>query len=41
VARVVALGHGTIVGSKSPNVEGFSYVFSRMKKLLGFGQVPD
>ena len=25
----------------SPKVQGFSYVFSRMDKLLGFGQVPD
>lgn len=31
----------TIEGNKSPNVQGFSYVFSRMDKLLGFGQVPD
>ena len=25
----------------SPMVQGFSYVFSRMDKLLGFGQVPN
>lgn len=31
----------TIEGNKSPNVQGFSYVFSRMEKLLGFGHVPD
>ncbi len=31
----------TIEGNKSPNVQGFSYVFSRMDKLLGFGEVPD
>ena len=31
----------TIEGNKSPKVHGFSYVFSRMDKLLGFGQVPD
>lgn len=31
----------TIEGNKSPNVQGFNYVFSRMDKLLGFGQVPD
>lgn len=31
----------TIEGNKSPKVQGFSYVFSRMDKLLGFGQVPD
>jgi hypothetical protein len=30
----------TIEGNKSPNVQGFSYVFSRMDKLLGFGHVP-
>jgi hypothetical protein len=29
----------TIEGNKSPNVQGFSYVFSRMDKLLGFGHV--
>jgi hypothetical protein len=29
----------TIEGNKSPNVQGFSYVFSRMNKLLGFGHV--
>jgi hypothetical protein len=31
----------TIEGNRSPNVQGFSYVFSRMDKLLGFGHVPD
>ncbi|MEW6585701.1 MAG: CHAP domain-containing protein [Nitrospirota bacterium] len=31
----------TIEGNKSPRVQGFSYVFSRMEKLLGFGHVPD
>ena len=31
----------TIEGNKSPNVKGFNYVFSRMDKLLWFGQVPD
>ena len=31
----------TIEGNKSPNVQGFSYVFSRMDKLLVFGHVPD
>jgi len=31
----------TIEGNKSPNVQGFNYVFSRMDKLLGFGHVPD
>jgi hypothetical protein len=30
----------TIEGNKSPRVQGFKYVFSRMDKLLGFGQVP-
>ena len=30
----------TIEGNKSPKVQGFSYVFSRMEKLLGFGHVP-
>lgn len=29
----------TIEGNKSPKVQGFSYVFSRMDKLLGFGHV--
>ena len=29
----------TIEGNKSPNVQGFSYVFSRIDKLLGFGHV--
>lgn len=31
----------TIEGNRSPQVQGFSYVMSRMDKLLGFGQVPD
>jgi hypothetical protein len=31
----------TIEGNKSPKVQGFSYVFSRMDKLLGYGHVPD
>lgn len=31
----------TIEGNKSPKVQGFSYVFSRMDKLLGFGHVSD
>ena len=31
----------TIEGNRSPNVQGFSYVFSRMDKLLGFGHVPE
>ncbi len=31
----------TIEGNRSPSVQGFSYVFSRMEKLLGFGHVPD
>jgi hypothetical protein len=30
----------TIEGNKSTRVQGFSYVMSRMEKLLGFGQVP-
>jgi hypothetical protein len=30
----------TIEGNRSPNVQGFSYVLSRMDKLLGFGHVP-
>lgn len=30
----------TIEGNKSPNVQGFSYVFSRMERLLGFGHIP-
>jgi len=30
----------TIEGNKSPKVQGFSYVFSRMNKLLGFIHVP-
>ncbi len=29
----------TIEGNKSPQVQGFSYVLSRMEKLLGFGHV--
>ena len=31
----------TVEGNKSPMVRGFSYVFSRMDKLLGYGYVPD
>jgi hypothetical protein len=31
----------TIEGNKSPQVQGFSYVLSRMEKLLGYGHVPD
>ncbi|MDW8129833.1 MAG: peptidoglycan-binding protein [Bryobacterales bacterium] len=31
----------TIEGNRSRKVQGFSYVFSRMEKLLGFGRVPD
>jgi len=31
----------TIEGNKSAKVQGFSYVFSRMDKLLGFGHVPE
>jgi len=31
----------TIEGNRSPRVEGFSYVFSRMTQLLGFGHIPD
>ncbi|MGC8792314.1 MAG: peptidoglycan-binding protein [Bryobacteraceae bacterium] len=31
----------TIEGNRSSKVQGFSYVFSRMEKLLGFGRVPD
>ncbi len=30
----------TIEGNRSPQVQGFSYVLSRMDKLLGFGHVP-
>lgn len=30
----------TIEGNKSPNVQGFSYVFTRMERLLGYGHVP-
>ncbi|MGA9365513.1 MAG: peptidoglycan-binding protein [Bacteroidota bacterium] len=30
----------TIEGNRSPRVQGFSYVFSRMVQLLGFGHVP-
>ncbi len=29
----------TIEGNKSPRVQGFSYIFGRMDKLLGFGHV--
>ena len=31
----------TIEGNKSPKVQGFAYVFSRMEKLLGFGHIPE
>lgn len=31
----------TIEGNRSTKVQGFSYVLSRMDKLLGYGQVPD
>lgn len=31
----------TIEGNRSPKVQGFSYVFGRMDKLLGYGHVPD
>jgi hypothetical protein len=31
----------TIEGNKSPRVQGFSYVLSRMEKLLGYIHVPD
>lgn len=31
----------TIEGNKSPRVEGFDYVLSRMEKLLGFGHLSD
>lgn len=30
----------TIEGNRSPQVQGFSYVISRMDKLLGYGHVP-
>jgi hypothetical protein len=30
----------TIEGNHSPRVQGFSYVLSRMDKLLGFGHIP-
>ncbi len=30
----------TIEGNRSPRVQGFSYVLSRMDKLLGYGHVP-
>jgi hypothetical protein len=30
----------TIEGNRSAKVQGFSYVFTRMEKLLGFGHVP-
>lgn len=30
----------TIEGNRSPRVQGFSYVLSRVDKLLGFGHVP-
>jgi hypothetical protein len=31
----------TIEGNHSPKVQGFSYVLSRMEKLLGYGHIPD
>lgn len=31
----------TIEGNKSPRVQGFPYVFSRMDQLLGFGHLPE
>ncbi len=31
----------TIEGNRSPSVQGFSSVFTRMDKLLGFGHAPD
>ncbi len=31
----------TIEGNRAPKVQGFSYVLSRMDKLLGYGHVPD
>ncbi|HEU5453063.1 MAG TPA: peptidoglycan-binding protein [Terriglobales bacterium] len=31
----------TVEGNKTPNVQGFSYVFTRMSQLLGYGHVPD
>ena len=31
----------TIEGNRSTKVQGFSYVLSRMEKLLGYGHVPD
>lgn len=31
----------TVEGNKSPRVEGFDYVLSRMEKVLGFCHVPD
>ncbi|HEX2882147.1 MAG TPA: peptidoglycan-binding protein [Polyangiaceae bacterium] len=30
----------TIEGNKSAKVQGFSYVFTRMEQLLGFGRIP-
>ncbi len=30
----------TVEGNRSPAVQGFSYVFSRMDQLLGFGHAP-
>ena len=29
----------TIEGNRSPRVQGFSYVLTRMEKLLGFGHL--
>ena len=31
----------TIEGNRNTKVQGFSYVFSRMEELLGFGRAPD
>ena len=31
----------TVEANKSSRVQGFSYVYSRMERLLGFGHVPD
>ena len=30
----------TVEGNRGPKVQGFSYVYSRMDKLLGYGHVP-
>jgi hypothetical protein len=31
----------TIEANRSSRVQGFSYVFSRVERLLGFGHIPD